>query len=257
MEPVTEVLRARAHQPGGLESMLMLSLIVHGAMGALIVLAAPAWRGAQDVERTVMTISLGGAPGPASGGMTPISARPIQEVMEQPRVPVSNRPPAAAAPEMTVPASRAAARPQPRVSTTAQGTRGRTPTTGAQVQPGTARADTGAIGAGFGLSTGGGGGTGGYLDVGDFCCPDYLVTMQQLIRRNWNEKQPVGGEAIVKFTILRDGTITDVDLEQSSGFADLDLESQRALLITRRLPALPAPFPDSQLTVHLRFEYQR
>ena len=117
--------------------------------------------------------------------------------------------------------------------------------------------DTGAKGAGFGLSSGGGQGTGAQLDVGNFCCPEYLVTMQQLIRRNWNEKQTSGGEVIVKFTIQRTGMISDIVLERSSGFAALDLESQRALSLTRQLPPLPAQFPDSTLTVHLSFQYQR
>ena len=50
---------------------------------------------------------------------------------------------------------------------------------------GSAVAETGARGVGFGLTTGGGG-TGGYLDVGNFCCPEYLTTMLQLIQRNWS-----------------------------------------------------------------------
>jgi TonB family protein len=81
--------------------------------------------------------------------------------------------------------------------------------------------------------------------------------MQQLIKRNWNEKQPNGGEVIVKFTIQRTGTITDIVLEKSSGYAALDLESQRALSLTKQLPPLPAQFPDSTLPVHLTFQYQR
>ena len=237
--------------------MVILSLVAHGAIAAMLVMAAPGWRGRQQVPRTVMTISLGGAPGPANGGMTPISGRPVQQMLEQPRLPVAHRPPAALSSQMTMPAPNVRTRAVPRGTTTAPDARGRTPTTGPQVQPGTAVAETGARGAGFGLSTGGGGGTGGYLDVGDFCCPEYLVIMQQLIRRNWNEKQQNGGEAIVKFTIQRDGAIVGVELERSSGFAELDLESQRALLITPQLPPLPAPFPDSRLTVHLRFLYQR
>jgi TonB family protein len=185
--------------------------------------------------------------------MTPIAARPIQEALETtPRAPV--RPPAARVPEMTVPAPNAL--PTKTVQNPAN-TRGRTPTTGPQVQAGTAVTDTGAKGTGFGLSSGGGQGTGAQLDVGNFCCPEYLVTMQQLIKRNWNEKQPNGGEVTVKFTIQRTGTITDIVLEKSSGYAPLDLESQRALALTKQLPPLPAQFPDSTLTVHLSFQYQR
>lgn len=237
---------------------MMLSLVAHGAVAAFLVLAAPDWRGRQDVPRTVMTISLGASPGPSTGGMTPISGVPIQQVLEGPRLPKSIRLPAPKTPEMTLPAPNVRPpRPQPRATTAPPDAKGSTATTGSEIQQGTAVVDTGAKGLGFGLSSGGGSGTGGTLDVGDFCCPDYLVTMQQLIRRNWNEKQQAGGESIVRFTIVRDGTIIGVELERSSGYAVLDQESQRALLLTRQVPALPVQFTDSQLTVHLRFQYQR
>ena len=258
MEPVSEILCARARTPAGLEGavMYMISLLAHGAVAATLVLAAPGWRGRQEAPRTVMTISLGGSPGPSTGGMTPISGRPIQQVLEGVRAPRLTPRPMPKIPEMTIPTRNARTRPQPRVTTAPPEAKGPTPTVGPEIQQATAAIETGPRGAGFGLSTGGGSGTGGYLDVGDFCCPEYLVTMQQLIRRNWNEKQRTGGESTVKFTILRDGRIVDVELERSRGFVALDLESQRALLLTR-LPALPAQFRDSKLTVHLRFQYQR
>lgn len=256
MERVSEILRVRARTPAGLERMVMVSLLAHGVLGAILILAAPGWRGRQEAPRTVMTISLGGSPGPSTGGITPIAGRPIPQVIEGLRAPRLARRPMPKIPEMTIPTPNARARRQPHVTTAPPDAKGPTPTPAPEVQPGTAAVETGAKGAGFGLSTGGGSGTGGYLDVGDFCCPEYLATMQQLIRRNWNEKQRVGGESTVRFTIVRDGTITDVALERSSGFSVLDLESQRALLLTR-LPALPAQFPNSTLTVHLRFHYQR
>jgi TonB family protein len=61
---------------------------------------------------------------------------------------------------------------------------------------------------------------------------------------------------MVKYTIQRNGQITDVALEKSSGYTALDLTAQRALLVTRQLPPLPAAFTEPTLTVHLRFEYQ-
>ena len=113
-------------------------------------------------------------------------------------------------------------------------------------------------GLGFGgLSTGGGAGTGSFLEVQNFCCPDYLVTMQQLIQGNWRPRQEVGGETMVAFRIQRDGRLTDIELEKSSGYVALDLEAQRALFNTRKLPPLPSAFPEDTLKVHLRFEYTR
>ena len=67
-------------------------------------------------------------------------------------------------------------RPAPTVKQAPDEARGRTPTKGARAErSGSAIAETGARGQGFGLSTGGGAGSGSTLDVGDFCCPDYLV----------------------------------------------------------------------------------
>ena len=117
-------------------------------------------------------------------------------------------------------------------------------------------AETGGRGQGFGL-TAGGGGTGAYLDVGNFCCPEYLTTMLDLINRNWSSKQQSAGLTVVKFTIERDGTITRVQLERSSGSPSLDFMAQRALALTQQLPPLPQAFTEPSLTVHLQFQYQR
>jgi TonB family protein len=81
--------------------------------------------------------------------------------------------------------------------------------------------------------------------------------MTQLIQRNWNSRQQVAGRTVMKFTIERDGRISSMEVERSSGYFALDQMSQRALLLTRQFPPLPAQYTESQLTVHLVFEYQR
>ena len=80
--------------------------------------------------------------------------------------------------------------------------------------------------------------------------------MAQRIRANWSQRVGATGDVIVKFTIQRDGQITEIAVEQSSGNAILDLNAQRALHVTRQLPSLPAQFPNPTLTVHLDFKYQ-
>jgi len=134
--------------------------------------------------------------------------------------------------------------------------RGRTPTKGAQIAFGSAIADTGARGQGFGLSTGGGPGSGSTLDVADFCCPEYVATMVERIRSVWVWRQGSSGQVLVKFTIQRDGRTTDYQVERSSGSPVLDLAAMRAIAQTRTLPPLPAQFSNPTLTVHLNFEYQ-
>jgi TonB family protein len=131
----------------------------------------------------------------------------------------------------------------------------RTPTRGKEIEKGSTIADTGAKGQGFGLSSGGGGSS-GYLDVANFCCPEYLTTMLDLVNRNWDFKQKTDGSTQVRFVIQRDGRIVDVTVERSSGVAALDYLASRAVQLTR-LPALPAPFTEAALTVHLVFDYKR
>jgi TonB family protein len=81
--------------------------------------------------------------------------------------------------------------------------------------------------------------------------------MVDLIRRNWNPNQGASGQVQVKFTVRRDGTVTDIEIEKSSNISLLDLESQRALVKTKALPPLPREFTENTLTVHLNFDYHR
>jgi TonB family protein len=261
---VTDVLRDRVHEPDGLQRMAAVSVLVHGAALAAVILAPGGWLSQQDAPpKTVMTISLGGGNGGASsGGMTSIGGRAIQAETppDAPKRPEPVRPPAARTPEMTVPiAGRAPtkATTTPAVKQAPDEARGRTPTRGPETREGTAIAETGARGQGFGLTTSGGAGSGSTIDVADFCCPEYLVDMVTKIRSNWNARAEVSGEVIVVFTIERDGTIANPKVEKTSNYTALDINALRAVVGTRQLTPLPAPFPNPSLTVHLNFQYTR
>jgi TonB family protein len=211
---------------------------------------------------TVMTISLaGGGEGPRNGGFTSMGGRPVQEAVKPEELPKREAvtPPAAKLPEMTVPLpnqKQVKVAPRANVKNAPEEARGRTPTKGAQVEKGSTVAMTGARGQGFGLSTGGGPGSGSSLDVSDFCCPDYIALMVERIRSVWNMNQGATGHAFIKFTIERDGTLKNVTLDQSSGNPALDLAAQRAVLFTRKLNPLPDAFPNPTLGVRLDFNYQ-
>jgi len=259
---VADVLRDRLHEPSGFQRMVLVSLVAHVLLVALLV-AAPSrwWAPGEDAPTPIMTITLGGGEGPRAGGMTTAGGRPVQVAKppDEPRRPEPVRPPAAKAPAMTVPAP-AARRAQPAAADIEQApdeARGRTPARGAETSEGSTLAATGVRGQGFGLSSGGGVGSGSTLDVADFCCPDYLILMIEQIRRNWDQRQEVAGQAVVRFTIDRTGRLDAVVVETSSGNPILDLAAQRAVVVTRQLPPLPAAFPNATLTVHLNFQYQR
>ena len=263
MTDVSDVLRNRMHEPGGLSTTAVVSLLVHAGIGAVLVFGPMTWISRTvDDRKPVMTISLGGAgTGPQNGGLTSIGARPVQTI-EPATKPEAVRPPAAKTPEMTVPIAKTAPAKPVKAPSKATETvaampdaRGATLSRGQELQTGFAVAVTGARGQGFGLSTGGGKGLSGTLDVGDFCCPEYLSLIEQKILSAWNQRTEVSGSVIMKFTIQRDGTLTDMSTEQTSGNQELDNNALRALLVTRQLPPLPPGYPNPTLILHLTFRY--
>ena len=260
-ESATEVLRSRSVNPERFGKMLGVSAMVHVVALLVLILFPSEWDVRAETEAgPTMSISLGGPEGPDTGGQTPLGGRPVQQINDLPPDPRPRavRVPARQVPEMAVPTPesrrREVANP-PEVESAPEGARGSTRSEGDEVRPGSALAETGVQGLGFGLSTGGGGGAGGELDVGSFCCPEYLRTMIDLIQRNWNNQQQVTGETIVRFTIQRDGRLVDVGVIRTSRYVALDLASQRAVLLTAQLPALPSAYSEDSLTVRLVFQY--
>lgn len=262
MDAVTEVLLDRSHQADRLSQMVVVSLAAHAILLAAVTFAPRFWPDESNPDLShVMTISLAGGEGPIQG-RNPQSAKAVQQAVPDVAKPKNEAPPMLTKPEMVEPVK--TAKPEPKAIPRNEPKKvepqlhGRTPTQGAEVRQGTARVETGqanAIPFG-GLATGGGPAGGAYTDYADFCCPEYLQTMTRLVYGNWNQRQGQAGSNKVKFTIQRDGAITDIVIEQSAG-PFLDLASRRALEQTQRLPPLPAAFTPPRLTVHLQFDYKR
>src|SRR5437868_12337953 len=106
MSEVTDVLRDRMHEPAGLQRMTALSIVVHSGIVAFVLFGPGRWITSNSTPpHPVMTITLGGAAGPDSGGMTALGGRPIQTQTppDQPARREAVRPPAAKTPEMTLP----------------------------------------------------------------------------------------------------------------------------------------------------------
>ena len=257
MDAVSEVLSARAQEAEGLSSMLGASALVHLALlAAMALVPAGFWGVAQTEPEVVMQVSLGGPVGPRTGGLATLGGRPVQAVqpVEAKKTIEPVRPPAARTPEMVEPTKAPPRKTTPN-KVDAKDPRSRTPTKGAEIQQGSTVAETGGQGQGFGLSSGGGG-TGGYLDVANFCCTHYQAPMIDFGTRKWNSKQGTEGTTQMRFVIQKDGRIADVQVEKSSGVQALDYMASRALQLTK-MPPLPAAYTEPALTVHLIFEYSR
>ena len=253
MDAVSPILVDRAREPQGLRMTVVVSLVVHGVV-ALILLFGPPLVPIDTTPHTVMTISLGRRDRCEDRWRDPDGRRDDPEGRAGHQALAS----ASGGCEAGNGDSENATKDAPPPKATAkilQDEKPRALPKAAQASTGDARIQTQSHTQGLGLSTTGSTGTGGYLDVQNFCCPEYLTTMVQLIQRNWNGQQDVAGQTLMKFTVLRDGRISGIQVERGSGYFALDQGAQRALIATRQLPPLPPQFPDQSLAVHLNFQY--
>ena len=250
-EAASDVIAARARSAGTLTSPLAWSVAAHAVIVVAIWLA-PVRRPA-DIPPLVMTVNLGGAPGPRTGGLTETGGRAVPEPPpEAPKPAPRTPPPPPPARQMaTVPTGKAVP-PRPVRSQAAHPTR--TPAVQEPPRDGNTRVETGARGQGFGLATGGNGQKGIEVETPNFCCPGYLEQVRIAIERGWERAPGVSGVTIVRFRILRAGTIDSISIVQSSGNPLIDAAAARAVSRVPSVQALPAEFPDSTLALRLRFE---
>jgi len=259
MDAVSEVLTDRSRDAESLSRMVGVSLVAHVALIAAIAIAPNPWNTPVEQTRS-MVISLGGAVGPEQG-RNPISARQVQQVLPD-GVKARDTPPALAKPAMIEPVKTAPTPPKanvkPEPPKTVPQLQGRAPSQGAEITKGTARVETNSTTQTpfGGLATGGGGAGAAYTDFADFCCPEYLTQLMQIVTRNWQQRQGQDGTVQLKFIIQRSGVITGIEVENQASPL-LGLAAQRALVTTKQLPPLPAAFTGERLTVHLIFQFKR
>ena len=144
---VTDIILSRAQTADRLNGMIVWSVAAHIALFIFMIFMPASWRGAVDEgPRTVMTISLGGAPGPRNGGLTTMGGRTVQAPPPEPVKKVVETPPAPKTPEMALPTKNArVVKPQTREAP--KEATARTPATG-EPQEGSTRVNTGARGQG-------------------------------------------------------------------------------------------------------------
>jgi len=246
----TDVIVARSHDVDRLSTMVMWSVAAHIVVTAVVVLMP---HPKTDLApKNVMTITIGGAPGPRTG-MTQMAAPTVQTAQTDVKKPELAPAPK---PEMSLPDPKV--KPRQQVKNPPKEASAKAPSTGVEPQEGPAKTETRVRGQGFaGLSSGGGAGTGGVtVDAPNFCCPEYITTMADLVRQTWNGKKNRVGLTTMVFTIQSDGRIDGIQVEKGSGFTELDDEAARALRAVR-LPPLPSRYTNPTLRVHLEFAYYR
>ena len=90
------------------------------------------------------------------------------------------------------------------------------------------------------------------FDNPDFTYDYYVDQMLARLREYW-VRPPLGGtvEAMIRFRILKDGTVVDVSIARSSGYNSFDLAALRAVQSASPLPHLPQSFDHNSLGVNL------
>lgn len=97
------------------------------------------------------------------------------------------------------------------------------------------------------------------IDAPEFDCSLYCGVLEGKLEGQWtppsiSAREPV--QAVVVFTINRDGSVSNVVLETSSGNFYFDQAAMRAVLLAAPLPPLPHTLSSSTLRVHAPFTLQ-
>lgn len=105
---------------------------------------------------------------------------------------------------------------------------------------------------GVGIGPVGPGLPGGTGTTGDW----YLASVQQKIWMIWNQQIRTGAypQVLVRFTILADGSVTGVEVVQSSGQYMLDQAAQRAVLTAAPFSPLPRSYDTKAFTLQAVFQ---
>ena len=90
----------------------------------------------------------------------------------------------------------------------------------------------------------------------------YVRSISQRISQNWLQGMVRGNvrnapRIYISFDILRDGSITNVEITTGSGIASLDRSARRAVLASNPLGPLPPDFRGRSINVSFWFDYQR
>ncbi|MBI4678082.1 MAG: cell envelope integrity protein TolA [Elusimicrobia bacterium] len=107
--------------------------------------------------------------------------------------------------------------------------------------------------AGLSPAISGAPGSGGIVtDLPNFPYPWYISQVRAALWSQWSSRMPAEeGLAVVVFTIMPDGSLVDVRVEESSGDPNFDLSAMAAAQDAGPYPPLPSGFEEPFLKVHV------
>lgn len=93
------------------------------------------------------------------------------------------------------------------------------------------------------------------LNASDFPFAWYLSRVQAKVTERWAGKALPGQQPVAVFEINREGQVSRLAIEKSSGNSYYDQAALRAITDANPFPPLPAEFPGPSLRVHLGFNF--
>jgi periplasmic protein TonB len=93
------------------------------------------------------------------------------------------------------------------------------------------------------------------LDVTDFPFAWYLAAVQRKITERWEGRAQPGRQPVAVFEIARNGQVSKLTIEKSSGNVYYDQQALRAITEANPLPPLPPEFSEPMLRIHLGFNF--
>jgi len=255
----------------------MLSLLTHVFLAVILVVLASAWSVRQPktyIVNLVPAVAAVGSPqGRPAPAMPPRPEEPVPRVTERsappelpqrevpkpappaelptraPSLPDRNvtlpdraLPPRPAATPRTgdkeLPSMASSAPPRPMPGPT---------TTAARVEP-----PAPALGRPSGSAQGSGAMT---VDVTDFPYAWYLAAVQRKITERWESRALQGRQPVAVFEIARNGQVSKLAIEKSSGNQYYDQQALRAISEANPFPPLPAEFAEATLRIHIGFNF--
>ncbi len=94
------------------------------------------------------------------------------------------------------------------------------------------------------------------VDAPRFPFSYYLSAVERKVSQNWFTSESGRGEGhscVIYFRLARDGSVSDVSVEKSSGNQYFDRSAQRAVRSSAPFPPLPKAFDDPWLGIHFTF----
>ena len=90
----------------------------------------------------------------------------------------------------------------------------------------------------------------------------YVTAVQQRVSGNWlqssiDQNISWAPRVVLSFDILRDGTIANIQITQSSNNSSVDTSARRAVEMSNKLAPLPAAYQGQRVGVEFYFDYKR